>query len=308
MKNLLNEIAYHSLWALIWLISLLPLRALYLASDFLAWFACRVLHYRRSVVVRNLAEAFPEKSREEIKQLEKKFYRWFTDYIVETVKCASMSRRQMKKRMKFENIEEVNKLLGEGRNVILYLGHYGNWEWVSSMAMHLDQKAAIGQIYHKLADPIFDRIMLRVRSRWDAMNIEMKETMLAYRQWGREKRPSVVGFIADQIPNYQSIHLWIPFLNHETAVFTGAERIARITKAATFYCSMTRPRRGYYTLEFHPMSPDASREPANSQTIEYFRLLEEEIRRVPELWLWSHRRWKRSKKHWELLQEKWQGK
>lgn len=298
IKEIGNEIGYRLLWTAVWLASLLPMRVHYLFSGFLAWLARDVVRYRRKVVHRNLTESFPEKSPEEIRAIERRFYGWFADYIVETVKCASMSQKEMFRRMRFENLEEVNAVLREGRTVILYLGHYGNWEWVASLPMHLDRSAARGQIYHKLNNRVFDRLLLRLRSRWEGVNIEMHDTLRAYRQWQQEGTASVIGFIADQVPNYRSIHLWVPFLNHDTPVFSGAERIARMTNAATFYCQVSRPRRGEYLLRMHKMADDASKTEKFSQTKDYFRRLEEDIRRTPEIWLWSHRRWKRTRAKW----------
>lgn len=298
-----NEIAYRLTYGALWLVSLLPMRALYGVASFLAWLAHDVIKYRRKVVHKNLADSFPEKSPGEIARLERGFYSWLGDYIAETVKCISMSRKQMFRRMRFENLGEVNEVLREGRNVVLYLGHYGNWEWVASLPMHLEKSAVRGQIYHKLSSRVFDRILLRVRSRWDGVNIEMRDTLRAYRAWQQEGKASVIGFISDQVPNYASIHLWLPFLNHDTPVFSGAERIARMTHAATFYCEVSRPRRGEYLLRMHKMSDDAAKEEKFSQTADYFRRLEADIRRQPEMWLWSHRRWKRTRARWEQLRK-----
>lgn len=296
--------SYRLLWAFVWLLSLLPLRVLYIFSDLLAGFAHTILRYRRKVVRKNLAESFPEKSEKELRKIERQYYRFLTDYIVETVKLASMSEKQMRRRMQFEGLDAVNEDLRAGRSVVLYLGHYGNWEWVASLPLHLDPSAACGQIYHPLDNKPFDRVMLRIRSRWNALNIKMKDTLLVYRDWQREGQTSIVGFIADQVPNYRSIHLFLPFLNHDTAVFTGAERIARMMHTAVYYCRMTRPHRGEYRLEAIPMSPDASQEVKETLTREYFALLEADIRRRPELWLWSHRRWKRTRARWEAWKAK----
>lgn len=305
-KEIGDEIGYRLLRWSVWLVSLLPMRVHYLFSGFLAWLARDVVKYRRKVVHKNISESFPEKPADEILAIEKRFYGWFADYIVETVKCASMSQKEMFRRMRFENLEEVNAVLREGRTVILYLGHYGNWEWVASLPMHLEKSAVRGQIYHKLSSHAFDRLLLGLRSRWEGVNVEMHDTLRAYRQWQQEGKASVIGFIADQVPNYDSIHLWVPFLNHDTPVFSGAERIARMTHAATFYCEVSRPKRGEYLLRMHKMADDASKTEKFSQTKEYFRRLEEDIRRQPEIWLWSHRRWKRTRARWEELMKRQQ--
>lgn len=278
--------------------SLLPFRLLYLLSDFMAWLACDVVRYRRNVVRQNLTSSFPEKDIKEIRRIEKQFYLFLCDYFMETIKLATMSEKNMRKRLRVENIEEINEAVRRGQSVTIYLGHYCNWEWVSSLPLHIDPAAQCAQIYHPLENKTFDRLFYRLRTRFDANNIAMSDIMQTLVRWKREGIPSVTGYIADQAPGL-NIHLFVDFLNHETGVYTGPERISKFLGAKAVYAHMCRPRRGYYTLRFIPISDNVKKETIFETSREYFRLLETNIRETPQYWLWSHRRWKRPRSMFE---------
>lgn len=292
----LSALQYALLCAVLTPLSLLPLRALYLISDVLAWTMHSVVRYRRKVVASNLRSSFPGRAEREIASIERRFYRFLADYFVETVKMLTMSRRQMLRRMRFEGMEEADRALSEGRDVTLYLGHYCNWEWVSSLPLHFTSTKAVGgQIYHPLENEASDRFFLRLRGRWGAVSIRLNDTLKAITGWHREGTPSMTGYIADQMPGYNGIHCWVDFLNHDTPVYSGPERIARMLHSEAYYLDITRPRRGEYVGRFVKMASDASKCEKFSLTREYFRLLEASIERAPEYWLWSHRRWKRTR-------------
>ncbi len=300
MKKLsVDSIQYAVLLGIFFLFSLLPLRILYLISDVLAWILHSCVRYRRKVVGSNLRSSFPEKTEKEIRSITRKFYRFLTDYLVETIKLTTMSRRQMERRMRFEGIEEADKALREGRDVTLSLGHFCNWEWVSSLPLHFTPDAIGGQIYHPLENRAADRLFLRIRGRWGAVSVRLHDTLKAITRWRRSGERSIVGYIADQVPGYNGIHCWVDFLNHDTPVYSGPERIARMLDSEVFYLDMSRPGRGYYTGKFIRLTSHASSCEKFFLTREYFRLLEESIRRSPQFWLWSHRRWKRTRKDFE---------
>lgn len=295
MKKVIRHLQYASLLSLFFILSLLHLRVLYVLSDILAWLVADVIGYRRRVVLENLASSFPTKSPEEIERIARKFYGFLTDYFVETVKLTTMSRRQMIRRMRFEGIQKVDATLRDRRDVVLYLGHYCNWEWVSSLPLHLTPGALPGQIYHPLESPAADRLFLRLRGRWGAISVRLHETLRVIARWRRDGTTSIVGYIADQVPGYNGIHCWIDFLNHDTPVYSGPERIARMQHAEVYYLDISRPRRGQYIGRFIRITPDAAREPQFFVTREYFRLLQQSICNHPQYWLWSHRRWKRTR-------------
>ena len=293
-----EKLTYWALTGFCGTVSLLPLRILYIFSDILAWLAHSVVRYRRGVVSNNLEESFPEKSEEERSRIAKEFYRFLGDYFFETVKLYHMSDKFIDRHLKVEGLEMVNDAVSLGRDVTLYLGHYCNWEWVSSLPLHILPQAACAQIYHPLNNRGSDKFFYRLRTRFHAHNIPMDDTFRVLLKWKKEKRPSVTGYIADQAPGLNA-HLFVDFLNHDTIAYTGPERISRFLKADVFYCHMSRPRRGYYTLRFVPITNDIASTPVFEPSKEYFRLLEENIRQAPQYWLWSHRRWKRTREMFE---------
>lgn len=289
---------------LIKLLSYIPFRLMYLISDTLAFLAYHVLKYRRGVVEMNLRNSFPDKSDKELREIAKKFYRFLGDYIVETVKLASMSEATMRKRLRVENIELINDAVRQGRSVSLYLGHYCNWEWVSSLPLHIDKCAKCAQIYHPLENKTFDRILYKIRTHFKANNVAMADILPTLIKWKKEDIPSVTGYIADQAPGF-NIHLFIDFLHQDTGVYTGPERISKFLGAKAVYAHMERPKRGYYVLRFLPVEDDVKKAGIFETTKKYFALLERNIEEAPQYWLWSHRRWKRSREQfYQVLGDK----
>lgn len=274
----------------------LPFGILYALAAFLYFLVYYVVRYRRKIVRKNLTECFPEKSDKEIKQIEKKFYHFFADNMVETIKMAAISHHEMRKRMKFTNIDEINRLLDSGKSVALFLGHYGNWEWISSMPLHLPHHVTAAQIYHKLADADFDRIMLQNRARMGATNVEMRKTARFITSQIAEGKLSIVGFIADQAPKERDIHYFLPFLNHSTPVLTGVEKIVKHYGFEAWFVDVKRVGRGRYEATYVKMHSDPASLPDFELTDIYYRMLEDMIRRDPTLYLWTHKRFRNAKK------------
>lgn len=295
MKNL----TYYLSFALWFIISILPLWVFYRLSDGLYYLVYHVVRYRRRVVYANLRSSFPEKSEAEIERIAKDFYSFFCDYIVETLKFFSMGEKNIRKRMKFEGLNQVKEDFANGRSVSVYLGHYCNWEWISSLGLHLDEQC--GQIYHPLENATLDRLFLYMRGRFKAQSIKMDDTFLTILKWKKEGRKNIVGYIADQVPGYNNIHYWADFLHHDTPVFTGAERISKIMDTAVYYIDVERPRRGYYVARFIKIADSLNEHPVFFATEQYFRLLEKNIQRAPQYWLWSHKRWKRTREEFNRM-------
>ncbi len=289
MKKTLYVILFIS-W---YFLSLLPFWLLYRVSDLVYYIVYHLVRYRRKIVRKNLTEAFPEKEIEEIIRIEKGFYRFFGDYIVETLKLFSISEKQMRRRMELGGLEELNKDL-KTRNCVVYMGHYCNWEWITSLPLHLDKEIVPGQIYHALENEAFNNLFLYLRSRFGGANIEMTTALRQLVLLKQQNKRFVVGFIADQAPNWNNINLWTDFLNHKSAVFTGAERIAKSVNAAVYYLDMVRVKRGYYRGEFVKITDTPKEYTEYQLTIEYAKRLEASICRAPQYWLWSHNRWKRT--------------
>ena len=289
MKHLL-----YYLFFFFWFVaSLLPLRLLYFFSDLLYYPLFFVVRYRRKVVRKNLEESFPEKSLVELRKIEREFYHYFCDYIVETIKLFSMSEKQMRQRMTFGGVDKINEII-KHKDCVLYLGHYCNWEWVSSIPLHLGMtdNFIAGQIYHQIENKAFDKLFLWMRSRFHAVNIEMLMALRHLVRYKQQNKRFIIGFISDQSPNWNFVKMWTEFLNHKSSFFIGAESIAKATDAAVVYLDVQRVKRGYYHADFVVMTEDPKSFPDYEITVDYARRLEETIRRAPQYWHRSHNRWK----------------
>ena len=274
-------------------LSRLPFGVLYALSDVCFPLVYYVGRYRRGVVRTNLANSFPEKSVAELNSIERDFYRRFCDYAVETVKLISIGEADIRRRMEFVGLDEVEAQLDSHPFVFLYLGHVFNWEWVSTIPMWTKREATHGaQLYRPLNNAAFDRLFKHLRTRFGAENISKYDAFRRIMRLKAEGVPTIIGFISDQAPRVQNIHDWTTFLNQDTPVFTGTERIGKKVDAAIYYVDMERVKRGYYRATFRLMSDDVRSVPDYELTNRYMQLLEQTIRRQPAGWLWSHRRWK----------------
>ena len=281
--------------------SLLPLRMLYRLYDFCYLWVYHVAKYRRRIVWRNLKNSFPEKSKQELKQIERRFYHWFCDYFFETIKLATISQREIHRRMSFQGIDDFTATLQSGHSVALMLGHYCNWEWVSPLPSHTPPPIIGAQISHPLENRVFDRLFLHIRQRFGAISIAKDDTFQTLRGWKKEGHTCYVGFIADQVPGYSNMHYWPTFLHQLTPVFTGGERISRVLDYTVYYLDIRRPRRGYYVGKLVKITDNTADMEKFQVTARYFQLLEASIRRNPPYWLWSHNRWKRTRQEFDAL-------
>ena len=286
---------YYIAFAFWYLFSLLPFRVHYWISDLLYVFIYRMASYRVKVVRHNLSTSFPEKTPEELRQIERDYYRWFCDYIVETVKMFSVKEKTMRLRMKVEGIEQAADDCRRGRSVSLFVGHYCNWEWLSTMVFYFPKDTVCAQLYHPIENKVLDRLFLYSRSRFGAHTINMMDAFKLLAGWSKQNKVTVTGYISDQVPGYSSMHYWPWFLNHDTPAYTGAERISRILDTTCYYLDIYRPRRGYYVVKFVKMCDKTKDIPKFGLTEMYYRMLENSIKRNPEYWLWSHNRWKRTR-------------
>lgn len=297
----MKKILYCLVFGIWYLISLLPLRMLYCLSDGLFYIVYYVVKYRRPLVKKHLHDSFPEKSEEERRQIERDFYSWLCDYVVESIKLFSMSRKQIMKRMQFVGVEKIQDSCDRKQSCAIYLGHYCNWEWVTSLPLWAGEGITFGQIYHVLENPVFDKIFLYLRNRLGAVSIPMAETLRKIVRMRQEDKQIVIGFIADQSPFWNNIHYWTDFLHHDTPVFTGTERIAVKSNFAVYYLDLQRVRRGYYKAEFKLLT-DKPKECKEFEITEmYFRELEKTIQRQPAFYLWTHNRWKRTREEWQRI-------
>ena len=287
---------YHLLSFLLKLISYIPFRVLYVLSDGLYYILYYIIRYRRKIVRKNLTESFPTLKGKEILQVEKKFYRYFTDQVLESCKMATISPEEMKKHMKFVNIEKANAVFQEGKNIALYMGHYGNWEWISSIPLWIAEGVTAVQIYHKLRNDNMNKLILNMRERMGAISVEMRKTARYITETSSTNQVSVIGFIADQSPKKKEVRYFLPFLHHRTPILVGTEKIVKHYGFEAWFLDMRRVKRGYYEAELIRMHEEPASLPDFELTEIYFRMLEKMIQERPELYLWTHNRFKHATK------------
>lgn len=297
------KITYYIVYAIWYVASLLPLRVLYVLSDVLYPIVAHIVKYRHKVIWNNLKTSFPEKGDDELRHIERQFYHRFCDYLVETIKLMTISERQMRRRMVMTGTEEMDRVAASGQSIGVFLGHLFNWEYLTSMTLWVSKDCQCSELYKPLRSKAMDRLFLKVRQRMGTLCISKDESLRKILQFRRQGKPLLVGFIADQGPKWENIHHWLTFLNHDTPVFTGTERIMRHTGEAVFYADMHRLRRGYYQCDFKLMTTNPKATSEWELTDQYFQMLEKTIHRDPANWLWSHNRWKRT--HAEFDRE-WQ--
>ncbi len=291
----MKQVLYYIISAIWYLFSLLPLRIHYVLSDGIYLIVYRLIGYRVKVVRNNLEKSFPEKTEKELREIERKFYHCLCDYFVETIKMTTMSEKQMRRRMTYKGVDVINQCTNDKQSVALYLGHIFNWEWITSVPLWVSPDLVCGQLYHALENPIFDKLFLNIRQRWGAECIALTDVLRKTIEYKQQNKVSIIGYIGDQVPHGNNIHHWCQFLNHDTPVMTGTERIAIKNNQALVYLDIRRVRRGYYEAEFQLMTRNPKELKEFEATDIYFRKLEETIRKQPELWLWSHNRWKRTR-------------
>jgi KDO2-lipid IV(A) lauroyltransferase len=273
----------------LYLISLLPFWFLYLISDFLFFIVYRVIGYRRKVVQENLLKAFPEKTGEERRYIEKKYYKYLADLIVETVKMVTASEKSILKRITATNGELIDKYFDEGRSIMLAVGHYGNWEMSALMVSTLVKKRLL-IVYKPLTNNIFDNFFNKMRSRFGAEMIAMKNVL---RTMVKEKNNIIMSvFVADQTPVQHEATYFTTFLNQPTAFFLGIEKIAKLTDPVVVFGDLKYVKRGHYEYTGIVLTENAKETAEYEITDKYVRCLETMIKRQPQYWLWSHRRWK----------------
>ena len=288
------------LYALLWCLAWLPFRALYVLSDGLFLLVYYVARYRRRLVDKQLLDSFPEKDARERQAIARRFYHFFCDYIVETIKLIHLTPEEIMARMDLSELRVAEEGMREhGKKFgFFYIGHYGNWEWLASFPLWLPANYDFAQIYHPLRSKGMDRLFLRIREQYHGRCIPMKDTLRQILTAKRDGKSMIVGFIADQSPKWEAMHHWTTFLNHKTSFFIGTEKIGKKVDAALFYIEMARPSRGYYRLHAVPLTYDVRNTPDFECTDRYAALLEQAIRREPHLWLWTHNRWKRTYEEW----------
>jgi KDO2-lipid IV(A) lauroyltransferase len=273
-------------------ISLLPFPLLYGLSDFLFFLFYYVLGYRKKIVLGNIQRSFPERSDQEHKAISKKFYRHFCDLILESLKTFTISEKEVLKRVVCKNPEVLNDYFDKKQSVILAGGHYNNWELFAVGIDQLIKHKTIG-IYKPLSNTYFDKKMRKTRSKYGLYMISTKIVKEVFEE--EKNNLTVTIFAIDQSPGNPKNSYWMKFLNQDTAVLYGTEKYAKEYNYPVVYGRINKEKRGYYSFEFFNVTDQPSATRYGEITEKITHLLEQDILRLPQYWLWSHRRWKHKK-------------
>ncbi len=271
-------------------LSRLPFGVLYVLADVIFVLTYYIVGYRRKVVFDNLRKAFPEKSETEIRHIAKGFYHNLTDVMVETLKGLTISADEVRQRIKITNSEVITKwLVHEKKVVLLTAGHLCNWEWVLFLPA-LSPHFALDGVFKPLSNAFFGQFLNRVRTRFGARMIPMSQSL---RELMKDKTPRIFGLGSDQNPDNPTNAYWTTFFGQDTPFMNGNEKLAQRFGYPLIYLEILRLKQGYYEFIFSELAvPPYETIVPNQLTQTYVNTLENTIRKQPQNWLWSHRRWK----------------
>lgn len=286
----MKALSFYLLYSLLWLITLLPLQILYALSAFLHLLVFHVAGYRKNTVTRNLKRSFPEKDEKEIKRIRRGFYRQLMDYFLEWMYGIHMGKREITRRMKIRNPGILKDYYSQGKSIMLLMSHHGNWEWMSVLPLHTEH--AVLAIYKPLHNKYFDKLFLDLRQKFGIVGVPMKSTMRSLVEHERAGQPVIIYTLADQRPRTESIQHWARFLNQDTPVVAGPEKIARRFNMVTMFLEIHKVKKGRYEAEFKVLSESPGEQKEYEIIRAYLGALEGLIRSYPEQYLWTHDRWK----------------
>jgi Kdo2-lipid IVA lauroyltransferase/acyltransferase len=279
---------YYLIYICCYLISLLPFWILYGIADFCYVVIYYIVRYRRQVVRENLKLSFPEKSEEEIIAIEKKYYRNLSDMVVETIKMMTISKKQLQKRMQVDT-SLFGKLYQQGKSCQVHLGHSFNWEW-ANLRCKADVPNPFIVVYKPISNTTFEKLMMKMRARFGTILVSTSDIQSGMQPWQNKNYVSVL--VADQNPSNTRRSYWAPFLHRITAFYKGPELSARRGDVPVVFWDIRKKKRGYYQAELKLIFDHPKVESEGVITERFVRFLENSIREQPELWVWSHRRWK----------------
>lgn len=276
-----------------WTLSLLPMRCLYLFGDLLAFCLYHFSLYRKDVVFENLRNSFPERAEPEIRQLARRFYRQFTGQAMEAFKLLHMSEKQILNRMHYRNPEVLTELFQAGRSVITATAHFAAWQWLVSLPLVTNHKVLV--VYKPPGNERADWIYRRIQNKYGGISVDFQRLPRKLLECSVRKELTATFLVNDQSPVKEQIRYWTSFLNQDTPMQNGLERLAQKTGQVVLFVEMHRTKRGFYEVTFHKLFDNPANTAPNEITEAYIRKLEQVIRKKPELWLWTHRRWKHKK-------------
>ena len=272
---------------------LLPLKVLYIFSDIMFLFAYYVPGYRKSLVLNNIRNAFPEKINGEVKKIARDYYRHMCDSVIESFAASVIKEKELAKRCVWKNTEMLDDYFNRGKSIVAVFGHYGNWELLFSLPLYT--RYQVLALYKPLSNIYFDNYMKNLRQRFGIKAVPVIRSYQAMLQHQDENIPTITLFLGDQRPIKNHIRYWTQFLNQDTPVMLGAEQLARRLNQVVVYFLINKVKRGYYEVEVITVTEEPESIPMYGITERHIRLLESQIIDRPEYWLWSHNRWKHKK-------------
>jgi Kdo2-lipid IVA lauroyltransferase/acyltransferase len=291
--RLMSNVMYYIFFSFCWIVTLLPFKVLYIFTDLVSFCSFHFLAYRKKVTLTNLKRSFPEKSSKEIEKIAKRFYRHFCDQIVESFKLLHMNEKQILRRYSYRNPEVLEELYTSNKSVIAVSGHYGNWEWLVSLPLVTRYKVLF--VYKPPSNRSITRLYTLLGRKFGVMPITMQQLFRVILDYKTNKELTTTIMLGDQRPPPRNIKYWTNFLNQDTPLLTGFERISKKTNQAVIFINIQKKKRGYYEIIFQKLFENPVETNDFEITETYIKTLEKIIVDQPELWLWTHRRWKHRK-------------
>jgi len=279
---------YYLIYVPLYLISLLPWAFLYLLSDIVYFILYHIVGYRKKVVMDNLMIAFPEKTLEQRMQISKEFYHNFVDVFFETIKFLSLSDKEFTKRLT-GNFDLLSKIYQTGQNVQIHSGHFFNWEYMNWGVPKFTPYPFIG-VYHPIESKAFNRLILSMRQRYHSIMLSTESFKTSFHQLVKGRY--ALGLYTDQSPPFPARSFWLPFFGKLTPFISGPEKSARINDVAIVFVHHYKVKRGFYRADFQLITTTPKEFSRGQLTKIYVTYLENCIRKKPDNYLWSHRRWK----------------
>lgn len=296
----MNFIIFILTYPFVWILSRFPMRILYIISDFLFFILFYVIGYRKKVVLSNIKTAFPEKSDSEVNTIAKKFFKHLTDLVVESIKSFSISEKTLRKRYQYKNIEVINDLIEKGRSIVFVGSHQNNWEWSFGLPLYININCY--GAYTKIQNDYFDKAIKSSRMRFGYEGVPTWDFSKSVENRVKNNIQSLYGLLSDQSPQLYRAKHWGNFLGNFVPVHTGAEILSKRHNFAVINMSVLKLKRGYYQATFSLITENASAHKDFDITEKFLKITEENIKKQPEFYLWSHKRFKHKGKYDEWLE------
>jgi len=286
----MQRIIFYIFYPFIWLLSKAPFFVLYLISDFIFLILFYLIGYRKKLVLSNLKRVFSDKTEKEILKIRRQFYHHFVDIFMEMIKTFTISEKQIKKHYNFTNISLLDQIGESGKSMVVVGSHYGNWEWVVSMSLHVGFDAY--GTYTKINNKLLEDKIKSTRSRFGGHMVLKKDTIKNIANNYKNNKIGIYGLLSDQSPQIGRAFYWADFLGVRVPIHTGAEMLSKRYDCAYVFMEVNKVKRGYYDVSFELISDEPKSIPDFQLTDVFLEKVEKQIRKTPEYYFWTHNRFK----------------